>query len=162
MRQRSKIAFVFLPLLAAAFLFVSCDKERLIDQSREVANHTWTAKDTFNFSFNVPDTSTFYNFYVNFRNADDYPNSNIFVFIYTTFPNGKHAKDTLECVLTNPEGRWLGKGQGDLVDNQLPFKTKMRFPITGKYTMSIEQGMRNESLPGVYNVGLRIEKFGEK
>ena len=74
------------------------------------------------FEVNIADTITPHNFYINVRNADGYPYGNIFMFIKTTFPNGKMSNDTLECTLADEKGKWLGSGIGDLYDNQIPFK----------------------------------------
>jgi gliding motility-associated lipoprotein GldH len=73
-------------------------------------------------------------------------------------PGGKKITDTLECILADENGKWLGKGTGHIVDNRVPFKRNVIFPDTGKYTFEIEQAMRMEKLPEVYDIGLRIEK----
>jgi len=80
------------------------------------------------------------------------------LFIKTVFPNGKFSNDTLECVLADEKGKWLGTGLGDIYDNQIPFKRNVRFPMAGTYRFEIEQGMRTETVPLIMDVGLRIEK----
>jgi gliding motility-associated lipoprotein GldH len=98
------------------------------------------------------------NFYVNVRNADGFPYSNLYLFIKTTFPNGKMARDTLNCILADEKGNWLGSGMGDIYDNQIPFKRNVHFPFKGKYVFEIQHGMPLENLPLIMDVGLRIEK----
>jgi len=150
---------VFLFSFLALVLLASCDDNRLYEENRELKDHAWTERDTLRFEFTVIDTASPYNFYFNLRNADDYPYSNIYVFMNTTFPNGKFRRDTVEFVLADQAGRWMGKGQGSLWDNQLLFRKAMRFPLTGKYKIEINQAMRRQSLPGISDAGIRIEKY---
>ena len=61
------------------------------------------------------------------------PFSNLFVFLTTTYPNGKISVDTLECILANKKGEWQGDGAGDLWDNKIPLKQNLIFPSNKKY-----------------------------
>lgn len=156
--NRISAAFVFVSLLFLA----ACDSTRVYEENNELPEHEWTVRNKLSFNFFISDTITPHNFYFNVRNADDYSYSNIFVFMNTKFPNGKMKRDTIEFVLADESGRWLGKGQGDLLDNQLLYMKAKRFPLKGKYTIEVEQAMRRQSLPGIYNAGIRIEKAVEE
>ena len=68
------------------------------------------------------------------------------------------SNDTLECILADEKGKWLGTGIGDIYDNQIPFKKNVLFPKKGKYKFEIEQGMRTDIVPLIMDIGLRIEK----
>lgn len=138
--------------------FSSCDPNRVFEENKEIADYTWKANEKISFDLNITDTVTPHNWYINVRNADDYRYSNIYLFITTAFPNGQQSKDTLECVLADDKGHWLGDGLGDIWDNQIPFKKNVRFPSAGKYTIALEQGMRADELHQIMDVGVRIEK----
>jgi gliding motility-associated lipoprotein GldH len=138
--------------------FISCDSKRVFEENKEISDVIWDANEKISFEVPITDTTTPNNLFINVRNADDYPYSNLYLFITTTFPNGKLSKDTLECILADDQGNWLGSGLGDLWDNQIPFKKNVRFPVSGKYTFEIEQAMRKDKLPLIVDVGLRIEK----
>jgi gliding motility-associated lipoprotein GldH len=154
--------FIFAGLLLALASFSSCDDNRLYEENRDVKEGVWDINDRLFFDFDVPDSVTKYNFYFNIRNTDDYPYSNIYVFFKTTFPNGKTSVDTVEFPLADENGRWYGKGQGDVHDCRLVFKQGVRFPLAGKYHLEVEQAMRMEKLPGVLNAGIRIERAETK
>jgi gliding motility-associated lipoprotein GldH len=158
-RQRIVSAIV---LLCALVFLSSCDKKRMFEENKEIPNYIWDVKDVKSFDVTVTDTITPHNFFINVRNADSYPYSNLYLFIKTTFPNGKFSHDTLECTLANDEGRWLGRGLGDIWDNQIPFKKAKRFPLKGKYNFQIQQAMRLPKLPMIMDVGMRIEKADGK
>lgn len=153
----NKTIFSILCLLGA-LLFVSCDSARIFEQNQEIPESGWAQSNVVKFDVDIKDPATAAHFYVNVRNADGYPYANVFLFIKTVFPNGKFSSDTLECVLADENGKWLGTGIGDLYDNQIPFKRNVRFPQAGTYHFEIEQGMRMENVPLILDVGLRIEK----
>ena len=145
-------------LLSFVLFFSSCDNTRIFEENQTIPENVWNKNNVLKFDVDVVDTISPSNFYVNVRNADGYPYNNVFLFIKTTFPNGKISDDTLECVLADEKGKWLGSGMGDMYDNQIPFKRNVRFPNTGKYTFEIQQGMRIDNIPLIMDVGLRIEK----
>ena len=147
--------------LLCVLFFYSCDRARIFEENRNIPEGGWNSKTILKYEVEITDPATAANFYINVRNADGYPYSNLYLFIKTTFPNGKMSNDTLECVLADEKGKWLGTGMGDIYDNQIPFKRNVRFPISGKYTFEIQHGMRADIVPLIMDIGLRIEK-GEK
>jgi gliding motility-associated lipoprotein GldH len=161
--MKNKIKHItFILSLWAMFLLPSCDKNRLLDQNITLPESGWQIKDVKLFELQVADTSLPVNFYINVRHADGYPYSNLYLFIKTNFPDGKKASDTLECILADEKGQWLGDGLGDIYDNQILFKRNVRFPQSGKYTFEMQHGMRLENLPLIMDVGLRIENTAKR
>lgn len=155
-----KIKISIQPLaFCCTLLFLSaCDNKRIFEENASIPDNNWASTNKIKFEVPIKDPATTANFYINIRNADGYPYSNLYLFVKTTFPNGKFSTDTLECVLADERGKWLGKGLGDIYDNQIPFKRNVRFPQVGNYVFEIQQGMRSETVPLIMDVGLRIEK----
>ncbi|MFZ4740982.1 MAG: gliding motility lipoprotein GldH [Bacteroidales bacterium] len=147
-------------LLFGLFIFfaVSCGKPPLIDKSMEVNETSWDVKEKLKVDVLIDDTISSFNFHINIRNTTDFKNSNFFLFIKTTFPNGQIAIDTLGFYLANNEGKWLGKGNGKIKDNKILFKRAAIFPMIGKYTFEIEHAMREKQVSGIKTIGIRIEK----
>jgi gliding motility-associated lipoprotein GldH len=139
-------------------LVVSGCKGVLFQHSEEVPNKIWESDRTFSFEVDVTDTVSNYDFYIDLRNSSSYPYANIYMFVNTTFPSGKTARDTVECILADKRGKWLGNGLGDVIDNHILFKQNVRFPSAGTYTFEFEQGMREEQLTGVLDVGVSIQE----
>lgn len=145
--------------ISAIILFISlpsCDSKMVFEESRPIAEHTWKANQPAKVEFEVKDTMALHNFYITLRNGENYPYSNMFVFVEMEFPNGKKNIDTVECVLADPTGKWLGEGSGSIYDNRILYKQDRRFPLAGRYKINISQGMRVEELPGVYDIGFRL------
>lgn len=136
----------------------SCDPNRIYDTSTSLYNESWH-KDTF-LLFEVPVTDTLqaYNMYINNRITGQYGYENMYLFITTKLPNQVIVRDTLECILAEPNGRWLGKGFGNIWTNRIPYKKQFRFPFQGTYVFQLEQAMREEELKHVVDAGIRIEK----
>ncbi len=130
----------------------------MLDHNTAITNNSWYRLKSVTESVTITDTLQKHNFYVNIRNNNKYPYSNIYLFINTKFPSGKTSRDTVECILADAEGKWLGKSSGDISDHRILIKQGVRFPMSGLYTFEIEHAMRVENLQGITDVGLRIEK----
>ncbi|MFA6400848.1 MAG: gliding motility lipoprotein GldH [Salinivirgaceae bacterium] len=153
MKIRSKWFFI-LGFLA----IVSCDPNRFYENNVDFANESWSKDSVAIFEVEITDTLTVYNIYLNNRINGQYEYSNLYLFITTQLPNEQLMRDTLECILADPTGRWLGKGFGSVWSNRIPYRRNIRFPLTGKYTFYVEQAMREEELKHILNAGIRIEK----
>lgn len=141
-----------------AIVLTSCDQGLVYEENLSLENQVWKKSQSPVFEVEVLDTLQKYNFYLNIRHGEDYEYSNLFLFMKTEFPDKKVARDTMEFILQNSEGKWNGTGLGSLRDNQILFKKDLQFPYLGKYRFALEQAMREEELKHISEVGLRIEK----
>jgi len=144
--------------IAFIFLLSSCDPMRVYEENQQINTESWNKNDIKEYHFNIEDTLLPYNLYVNIRNTTDYGFSNIYFFIQIDFVNGISVRDTVEFLLADQRGNWLGKGKGKIKDNQILYGQNVRFPSSGEYRITIEQAMREDNLPGISDVGVRIEK----
>jgi gliding motility-associated lipoprotein GldH len=142
----------------------SCRDENVVfEKNVEIPNAKWAASDRAVLNVDITDTVSRHNFFINVRNTEAYPYRNLYVFVRTSFPNGMTSKDTVGLMLADPTGRWIGSGSGFLNSSSHPTQRIMynynkRFPLSGEYIFEIEQAMRTDTLEGILNVGLRIEK----
>lgn len=136
----------------------SCDSKTLFDNTKKVPGAVWNQYETVTFEVPVQDTVSTYRFYLNLRHSVDYRYSNIYFFIETEFPDGRMARDTVECILADRQGKWLGRGISGLKDNQILLRSGLRFPAPGMYRFRLEQAMRVKDLEGIEDIGLRLEK----
>jgi gliding motility-associated lipoprotein GldH len=83
----------------------------------------------------------------------------LYVFLYSEYPDGSSHKDTLEFLLAEPDGKWLGENTGTIVEFKGPIAAGGRFSKLGKYTFKLQHAMREEELKEVVDIGLCIEKF---
>jgi gliding motility-associated lipoprotein GldH len=149
-------------LLLVAILFFSCDKKRVFDQYKSVGS-AWHKDSIVTFDLPVLDSTKRYDLFVNIRDNNNYPFNNLFLIVAIETPNGFTKVDTLEYVMTNPDGTLLGDGFSDIKESKLYFKEGVKF--RGKYKVHIKQAVRQsgkipgvEALEGVTDVGFRIEQ----
>jgi gliding motility-associated lipoprotein GldH len=120
---------------------------------------TWDLTDIPSFKVKITDTVNSNNVLFTLRTGSSYPFRNIYLFVTTTSPDGKSITDTLQYNIADEKGNWLGKGFGDIHELNLTYKSNVYFPVKGIYQFNIQHGMRMENLKGVYDIGLRVEKF---
>ncbi len=161
----SKALRISLLLCATTLLMAACGDEHVVfEQNVEIPTARWPMNERAVLTFDVSDTVSQHNFMINVRNTESYPYRNLYVFLKTTFPNGKSSRDTIGMYLADASGRWLGSGSGFLHSGRYPsnrvlYAYNKRFPLKGTYTFEIEQAMRVDTLEGIRNIGLRIERI---
>jgi gliding motility-associated lipoprotein GldH len=152
MKKVISLAIILLVLVS------SCDKSRVFDEYANMPEETWHMDSVKYFPFQIEDSLVIYNMYINIRNTGNYEFSNLIVFVQTDLPGKQKLRDTINCILANEKGEWLGSGFGSIWTSKIPYKVKFRFPRKGQYDLHIQHGMRKEQLPGVSDIGIRIEK----
>jgi len=153
-----KSKYLFLCFVALMFVCSACKDNRVFENYVEIPNHKWQKEHIASFEVEITDSIQLHNIYVNIRNTGKYPFSNLWLFMKQTNPDGTIIDDKFECHLANETGEWYGSGFGDIFDLQLLYKPSVVFTRPGTYLFEITQGMRGEYLPGIVNVGLRVEK----
>lgn len=149
--------------LAPAALAVACGTGNVVFQEdAHTPNGVWERGWDPVFAFNIADTVSPHDVYLDIRHTGDYPYSNLYTFITLNGPDGGVLTDTVECTLADPEGRWYGKGLGfissDRFQAHVLYKLRNRFPRSGRYTLKLAQAMRTDKLAGVIDVGVSIER----
>ena len=130
----------------------------IIYETHTIPGNKWNMNDTIRFKTNISDINSYYDCYLDIRNSGDYPFSNLYLFIKSKYPDGKYTLDTLECTLADNQGKWLGKGLGDIKESRLLLSKNLRFKQAGNYKFEIVQSMRTSDLKGIYSIGIKIQK----
>jgi gliding motility-associated lipoprotein GldH len=145
-------------LLFFVYIISACDPARVYEKNIKIPDGVWHRDHIVRFDLLVEDTINSHNLYVNVRNTSLYPMSNLYLFITTIAPSGHSIRDTVEIILADDKGKWMGSGLGDIWDLQQLYKENVRFAQRGKYSFEYEQAMRTDKLPFILDVGLRVEK----
>lgn len=152
----SRLSLIIAAVLVSVALF-SCDNSVLLDEHVKLDDNRWELNNVVKIEAEITDTVHPHNIYINVRNAGGYGFSNLYVFLNTYTPDGRMARDTVELILADERGEWLGDGMGDIWDNRILFKKNFIFPQPGKYRFELEQAMRMNPLPGIMDIGICIE-----
>ena len=157
--MRIKSSFL---ILLVAVLLVSCDEKRVFDEYKSVGS-AWHKDSIVSFDLPVLDSTQRYDLFINLRDNNNYPYSNLFLIVTLEKPNGYTKVDTLEYEMASPDGTLLGNGYTDIKESKLFYKEGVRF--RGNYKLNIKQAVRESGkvpgvvqLEGITDIGLRIEK----
>ncbi len=141
-----------------AMVFFACDPGKVADDYQTIPDATWAADSAHSFTFNIARTNQNNNIYFNVRNDRTYEFSNLWLFVTIESPSGVSLTDTVQVMLAEPSGKWLGKGFSGVYDNRLIYRRNVYFPESGKYAIRLKHGMRPENLKGITDIGIRVEK----
>lgn len=97
--------------------------------------------------------------FVNVRHTDAFPYNNLWMNLTTTLPDKGQTTDKIDVQLSAPDGTWTGDCIDGICYNSVLVQKNFRFPAKGKYVFTFEQDMRMNPIPGLLDVGMRVEKF---
>ena len=146
--------------LLSLLLLTACDPNRVFEQNTDFKNYSWDVQQKPSFTFQIQDTTLRYDLFFNVRNASGYGYFNLYLKHTLTGPAGPVGKPQLhELILMDPKtGEPRGSGTGDIFDHQMLALPRLKFAQPGSYVLTMEQYMRQNQLPGVMAVGLRVAK----
>jgi len=148
-----KLLFIFLAISG----IISCSHNEIFFEYRSFENSVWNRDNPAVFQVNIEDNSLPYNISLELRNNNSYPFSNIWLFIDYKTSDGVSRRDTVSAELADVYGKWHGNGLS-LYNLSIPYETSFLYPDTGTYTYSISQGMRENTLKGISDIGLKVSK----
>jgi len=121
----------------------------------------WHRNDIARFVIDITDTVNLCNIYINVRNNTNFKYMNLWLFVDMHSPMGFVERDTVSIMLADHRGKWLGHGLGSKFNTRIFLRRNVRFPVAGEYIFEYEQAMRDETLTGIEDIGLRIERVGK-
>ena len=152
MKKRTKAGILF----GLAFL-VACESAPTFEKSYVFDNKEWKQDVKPSFTVDIKDASKEYDFVLTLRTTTEYKFSNLWIYMNTKTPNGEKAREPFELKITNPDGSWIGKKTGTIVENSLNFKRR-KLPLKGKYTFVLEQGITESKIDQVLDIGLVVSE----
>lgn len=147
--------------LAVVISMVACNSDIVYENSVRVANPIWHADSVARFDIEIADTTLAYQSGILISNSGDYTYQNLWLFVTEIAPDSTIICDTIQYFLADGYGRWLGSGIGSLYTNIYYYKEDLHYLQEGVYTYEIRQGMREDELKGIVNMGMQILKKAE-
>ncbi|MCP9612695.1 gliding motility lipoprotein GldH [Coprobacter tertius] len=137
-------------------LLVSCTETGLVFSSyNHIPDRGWDKRNILRFTPEITDTLATYDISVLLRYNNDYAYNNLWLFV--TYPQDTIMRtDTLDCRLADRFGKWYGSGWGASYQQEVPLQSGVRFPGSGKQTIMIQQGMRDDITSHITDVGIKI------
>lgn len=156
--QKIKLMWIIFPLI---FLF-ACTNNDVFIKYQSIPLKGWNKDSICSFNIPVNDVSISYNMYINVRNRGEYPHQNLWLFIRQIAPDSVITNDTINFYLADQRGKWLGSGVGSVFEMPIIYMQNFHFKQLGTYHFEISQGMRDSVLPGINEIGMRMEKISSK
>jgi len=149
----------FITQLLVLLMLSSCVKNDVYFLYKSVDELGWHKDSVCRYDVIIEDTSALYNVYINIRNNKNYPYQNLWLFLENQNPDSSIVKDSVECYLADQRGKWLGSGMGSIIEMPILYQQQVKFNQKGMYQFRIVQGMRDDVLQGISDVGVRVEKL---
>ena len=150
-----RIIFSFFSL----FLLVSCISNVNTSSYNIFKEDTWHTDSIITLRHSIVDSLTKYDLYLKVRHNTDFEYQNIFLFV-----SFKEQTDTIEVILSEKNGKWLGKGFGDIKEVDYCFAKNTTLNSKQSSSIIVEQAMRYgdepaiTSLKGIIALGINVKK----
>ena len=118
------VFYVVLIMIACA-----CEQQVVFNEVIEIDGQGWDDQQIARFNIDVNDINESYDIEFFLENNTDYPYSNIYMFISLESPKGDVMKDTVDFLLADIRGQWLGEISGEEVQNRFIYKSNVKFPF---------------------------------
>ena len=139
--------------------FIACQNSKTQYKYYVFENEKWNSDSIVRFNFDNIDTAASYDIYLKIRHSIDYRFQNLFL-----FSNINNEKDTIEIFLSQKNGKWNGKGFGDIKEIDVLISKEASFENFDEANYSFEQAMRYNDLEkiieldGLFAIGLAMKR----
>jgi len=148
-------------LLTLMTLFLSCsEKGKVFHNYAAIENDEWLSKNKISFPVEIEDHNTKYTLHYLTRYTKDYPYYNLYVKRFVLDSTGKQLSSKLQgmYLFDEKKGAPKGGGWGNKYDHTILSDSNMTFPYNGKYTIELQQYMRQDTIPGISDIGISLFK----
>jgi len=147
-----------LSLLLSLIILTACDSNTMYHSYLHLPQEGWKKSDTLSFKAPITDSLATFRISVEVRNREDYPYSNLYLFIsHNTQDSTVFVTDTIEYALANKSGKWLGTGLGSLYQSAKSY-TFIAPKRSGNLTFRVTHGMKDNALIGINDIGIEIKQ----
>ena len=139
--------------------FIACQNNKTQYKYHVFEDEKWNSDSIVSFNFDNIDTTASYDIYLKIRHSVDYRFQNLFL-----FSNINNEKDTIEIFLSQKNGKWNGKGFGDIKEIDVLISKEVSFENFDEANYSFEQAMRYNDLEkiieldGLFAIGLAMKR----
>ncbi|GHT54839.1 gliding motility lipoprotein GldH [Bacteroidia bacterium] len=145
-----------LTVIGLLLVLVACDPApEIYYQFRSFPQSEWNVQEEICFEVPIDDSTAHYNVSIIVRNTNKYNFSNIRLIVDILNSDHTTQTDSVHVHLADSNGRWYGTGIS-LYDVEIPYQTNVQYPDSGVCVYTIRQGMAENPLQGISDVGLLV------
>jgi len=142
---------------ALPLLLVACSAADYYNEYRPTGLKGWHRDSVLTLSVEVTDTLSVCDMYLQLRHAGRYPYRNLWLEASLSDSNRLVIySDTVELLLADADGNWLGAGSGQILHFDQPYRRGIVFGSPGIYQFKLRHCMDDILLKDVSHAGLRI------
>ncbi|MGI6717597.1 MAG: gliding motility lipoprotein GldH [Bacteroidales bacterium] len=149
---------IVLLLILSFSIFYSCKNVRVYNEYFKIEDNKWSVNDTIKYNIEIDDISSSYDLLLSVRYGNEYMYRNLYLFFNTLFPDSTMLTDTVLLILSDPSGKLLGKNKGHLKEAQFILGNNVSFKERGNYSFDIIHGMRHDTIEGIHEIGITVNK----
>ena len=139
-----------------SLILVGCRQDVVYSHFESIPTTGWDADSAKVFYPTLEDSLGDYEILIHIRHTDRYAYQNLWMFVDLNADSVLLRRDTIEVQMANARGEWVSKG---ITQHTLPIIYLDQVSLdSGSYTVHIQQGMREEKLRGISEVGLKVVK----
>ncbi len=137
-------------------LLISCQQGLIYTHFEHIDPQGWHADSVLSFHPEIEDSVGEYQVQILIRHTDRYAYQNLWLFVDIMSDSLQLRRDTIEAELADPRGRWYGGGTSTI---SLPLLYIEQISLEkGAYTIHVQQGMREEHLRAITEVGVKVAR----
>ena len=134
-------------LIGTIVIFISCNNSIVFEKYITFENQEWNTDSLLSFDYTITDTISTYKLVLNVRHSVEYEYQNLFLFV-----KSDSSTDTIELLLADKSGKWLGSGIGDIREVKSFLAVEKTYPKKENNTINIEQAMRYGAAEKIKNL----------
>lgn len=143
-------------LAVISLLLLSCQQGVVFTEFKALPKSGWMADSMIVFTPVLEDSMALYDMQLLVRHTDRYGYQNLWLFVDMKQDSVLVRRDTIEAMIANERGEWLGHGVSKYT---LPLLYLEHIKLHGsEYEVIVQQGMREEMLLGITDFGLKVIK----
>lgn len=140
-------------------MLIACTRLNVFEKNIIIPKNQWANSLQPTFDFIIKDTTASYNLFIVLRHTDAYRYNNIWLNVGTQSPGDSTRYQKFELQLGSDAKGWEGIGMDDIWElRKLITNGPVKFNRAGNYHFSVAHIMRENPLPNIMNIGIRVEK----
>lgn len=144
-------------LALISILTIGCQRGLVYSEFESIPSYGWEADSVLLYMPQITDSLCDYELQIILRHTNQYAYQNLWFFVDIKKDSLLIRRDTIESYLADDHGNWLGAGM-QIYELPLMYMDDFKFNQAGIYEMSIQQGMREDTLRAITDVGMKIIK----
>lgn len=153
-----KAGSLILGLIVFAFVFTSCNENRVYEKHKDLSpNIEWKKDKVVSFEITIEDNTKPYNLSIAFRHAMGFQFKNLTLNVTEVSPSGVETVKAYSLEVVGDDKEYKGDGAGDIWDLEVEVEPGKMFKEKGVYKYTIEHTMPQDPLNFAMEIGMILD-----